>query len=260
MKNRISVVIVIYNQSCEDSLTCQKILKNTVQPDHVLVIDNSTRDFLNEDFCNFQGWKYHSMNGNAGLSKAYNAALKILKPACDVIVWADDDTDFPENYFSELSVYVEENPEKSLFVPLVFSDSRMISPSIAGKNRVVSVGSANELTNKSLTAINSGLAVRTELYRDYRYDEALFLDCIDHDFMRWCRQQGKEICIMEQVVLHQSFFADSKPKRASAIIRRKIFVHDFRTYSKKCGKNPIVMLFQLLKGRIRLELTCSRSK
>lgn len=260
MKNKISVVLVVYNQSCEESLTCQTILQNTVQPDTVLVMDNSTGDFSNMAFCKAKGWQYHSMSGNQGLSKAYNAALDILDLGGGAVVWADDDTSFPKNYFSELSVYLEKEPEKLLFLPTVFSNNKMISPSIAEKYRVISVGSTKELENRFITAINSGMAVRAEVYSSYRYDERLFLDCIDHDFMRWCRQNKKEICIMENVILQQSFFSDSRPKKKQALIRYRIFSKDFQIYASKKGNNKFITKLQLLKNRIHLELTCDRHK
>lgn len=258
MKPEISVAIVIYNKSCEDSETCRTILRNAQQPDRVLVLDNSTRGFPNADFCEKHGWFFRSMGGNAGLSKAYNTALELLKKSAGLIVWADDDTGFPENYFSVLSACAQAHPESSLFLPVVLSGERRISPSIAGKYRVTAVQSSQELEGRPVTAINSGLAVRGELYRKdgYSYDESIFLDCIDHDFMRWCRLNGKNWFLMEDAVLRQSFFTDSKPERNAALFRRKIFVRDFLTYSRKCGNSRLVTRLQLLKGRIRLELTC----
>lgn len=257
MNTEISVVIVIYNKSCADSETCRTVLLSAEQPARVLVMDNSTREYPNAAFCAERGWHYRSMGGNAGLSKAYNAALELLKDAHGLVVWADDDTSFPENYFSGLSAFAEENPEKSLFLPVVLSGERRISPSAAGKYRVEPVQTTAELAGRPVTAINSGMAVRLELYQaGYRYDESLFLDCIDHDFMRWCRLNGKDFFVMNGVTLRQRFFIDSRPKRSAALARRKIFVRDFRTYSRKCGSSRLITGLRLLIGRIRLELTC----
>lgn len=255
---RIANIIVIYNQSCSESLTCQTVAQNTVQPDILLVVDNGTQQFSNEEYCNEHGWKYISMCGNAGLSKAYNAALELLRGEADIFVWADDDTSFPPDYFLLLSLYAKGNPGADLFLPVVLSRDRIISPCIAKKYRVMSIEKVQQLVDHDITAINSGLAVRSEIYSSYRYDERLFLDCVDHDFMQWCRQNKKEVCIMERVTLKQTFFSDSRPKRDKALFRQKIFSKDFRRYASKWGNNRVITELQILKRRIHLELTCDR--
>lgn len=257
MKTDVWMVVVIYNKSCADSLTCQSIVQ-AEKPPAVWIVDNSTKDYGNAEYCKEHGWRYLSMQGNAGLSKAYNAALAQLGDADGLVIWADDDTCFPPTYFMQLTDYAQTHPQAALFLPVVRSGERWISPCIAGKYRVHPVESMEQLKGKPITAINSGMAARLLLYQDYRYDENLFLDCIDHDFMRWCRQNDVGIKIMEDVILQQSFFADSRPQRKAALFRRKLFVRDFRTYSRKCGHHRLVTELQLLKGRIRLELTSKR--
>ena len=229
-------------------------------PDGLLVIDNSTADYGNELYCEKRGWRYHSMKGNAGLAKGYNAAVSLIKEETDLIIWADDDTAFPENYCRELLRLEKENPAAAVFLPFVQSGERYISPCVAGKYRVYPVHSVDELQNRPVTAINSGMAVRASLYDTYRYDETLFLDYVDHDFMRWCRMQKKTFQIMRDVVLKQSFFTDSRPSRKAALSRYKIFSADFRAFSKKCGNNPILTGLQLLKNRLRIEFTCDRKE
>ncbi|MDD6175931.1 MAG: hypothetical protein PUC59_09275, partial [Firmicutes bacterium] len=147
-----------------------------------------------------------------------------------------------------------------VFLPVVMSGKRMISPALYGKYRVRAVDEPYKLTGRKITAINSGMAVRADIYQSYRYDESLFLDYIDHDFMRWCRQNKKEICIMENVILQQSFFSDSRPKKEQALARYRIFSKDFQIYASKKGNNKFITKLQLLKNRIHLELTCDRHK
>jgi len=257
---KISVVIVVYNKSCRDSLTCSTLMQATQRPDYLLIMDNSTEDYGNAQYCEERGWQYYSMKGNAGLAKAYNAAFPLIREKTDLVVWADDDTVFPENYCKELLQSAKAHPDDSVFLPFVQSGARYISPCIAGKYRVYPVQSADELEGKPVTAINSGMAVRASVYDGYRYDETLFLDYIDHDFMRWCRIQKITFHIMQNVILKQSFFSDSKPPRKAALSRYKIFSADFRTYSKKCGNNPIITGLQLLKNRVRIEITCDRKE
>ena len=254
------VAIVIYNKACQDSQTCSTIMQAKQTPDYMLIVDNSTADYGNEQYCKSQGWQYYNMKGNAGRTKAYNKAVSLMKEKADLIIWADDDTVFPENYCEELMRLAEGHPEDAVFLPLVKSGERYISPCIAGKYRVYPIEDIDEIKDKPITAINSGMAVRTSLYNTYQYDETLFLDYVDHDFMRWCREHKKTFCIMQNVVLNQNFFTDSKPSRKAALSRYKIFSADFRAYSKKCRNNPIITNLQLLKNRVRVEITCDRKE
>ena len=45
-----------------------------------------------------------------------------------------------------------------------------------------------ELELDNMSAINSGMVVRASVYKKIRYNEDLFLDCIDHEFMRMVRK------------------------------------------------------------------------
>ena len=56
----------------------------------IIVVDNSTKDFNNEKETKANNWTYLSMNGNAGLSKAYNRALDYLKDEDGIVIWFDD--------------------------------------------------------------------------------------------------------------------------------------------------------------------------
>ena len=78
MSLKVAIVIVVYNKSINDSLTLSSIENALSGPDKVLVLDNSTKDNDNFALCREKSIDYHSMNGNAGLSKAYNKALDIL--------------------------------------------------------------------------------------------------------------------------------------------------------------------------------------
>ncbi|WP_347046798.1 glycosyltransferase family 2 protein [Blautia obeum] len=70
----------------------------------MLVVDNSTSDFGNKAYCSKKNIDYISMDGNKGLSKAYNAAVDACKEK-DAIILFDDDTEVTEEYFEKLLYY-----------------------------------------------------------------------------------------------------------------------------------------------------------
>ena len=244
---KTSMVIVVYNKWCGDSYTCQFLKNTNCPPDYVLVIDNSTKPIDNESYCKENNWIYHSMQGNMGLTKAYNEAISILKDMADVIVWADDDTHFPDLYFESLQNYIKENRNASVFLPIVKSRETIISPCIFSTKEMVIANSVNELADKKISAINSGMAVKMSLYNNYRYDEKYFLDYVDHDFMRWCNLTSKDFCIMEDITLAQTFFAQGNASKKAKRIRFNIYKKDYARFQRKCGVSWFVIINQLLR-------------
>ena len=68
----ITAIIVIYNTSCSDSISYQRLKEYGVR---MIICDNSTSDYGNQKIVEADGNVYINMGGNKGLSKAYNAAL-----------------------------------------------------------------------------------------------------------------------------------------------------------------------------------------
>ena len=247
MSVRTALVVVVYNQYCGDSVTCSTIAAGSLQPDIVLIVDNSTREMDNRACCAKQGWMYHSMGGNAGLTKAYNAALSILQNKADLVIWADDDTNFPADYMQKLVEAASAMPDNDIFLPVVKLKTGILSPLIYTQRRIINIKQLSDLENQQITAINSGMAVRFTLYDDYRYDEAIFLDAVDHDFMCWCNHNCKKIHIMEDVLLFQNFFAESNPSNAARKRRMDIYCRDIRIFEAKWGKNRVLTELGVLK-------------
>ena len=235
MEMKTAIVIVVYNKWCGDAHTCKSLFNTNMGPDSVLIVDNSTKPIDNESYCKENGWMYHSMNGNAGLTKAYNAALLLLKDNVDIIIWADDDTFFPETYFEALRSYACKNLNATVFLPVVKSNEVIVSPCIYTKRAMKTIQSLEELQGQKISGINSGMAVRSSLYQQFKYDEAYFLDYVDHDFMRWCRLNEQEFCVMGQVVLQQTFFAHSNAAKKAKRKRFKIYKKDYSRFQRKCG-------------------------
>ena len=248
MNLKVAIVVVVYNKSVNDSLTLSSINKASLGPDIVLVLDNSTKENNNSVLCEESAFAYYSMNGNAGLSKAYNKALDILPKDVDIVVWADDDTDFPSDYFEKLRNHCDVHNDSKVYLPVVLSKSMIISPSFFTSEGVRPFGSVEEIeNNKSITAINSGMAVNIGLYKNYRYDEKIFLDYLDHDFMYFCRRNDIKICIMEDVKINQSYFAEENKSKKLLKIRYKIYKKDFKYFCKKWKFGFIKTKLELLR-------------
>ena len=95
---KIYGIMVIYNKSLNESRSYDRLAKSNVQ---LIICDNSTVENNNMETAAQNGSIYLSMNGNQGLSKAYNRAVdyiwEMLKPQDeDWVCFFDDDTVIPE--------------------------------------------------------------------------------------------------------------------------------------------------------------------
>ena len=204
-KNRITAVIVIYNKEIRDSITCKAI--RDVDPSFdVLILDNSEISTNNEEYCKDKKIRYLSMDGNKGLSKAYNVAIDHCKDT-DAIVFLDDDTEIKPEYFELLDKALTENPETDVFVPIIKGQDGVIySPNEYGflKNHFISDENQN-VKQEAFNAIASCLAVRMRVFDEYRFNEKLFVDQVDQYFFYEQRKQNKTFGILK-LVINQHFY------------------------------------------------------
>ena len=229
-------IVVIYNKNCDESKTCQALLNRNNSDEYVMIMDNSEIKNDNMSFCNELQWKYVSMNGNKGLSKAYNKAINILKDnKNDFIIWLDDDTFITDEYIENLKKACKINSEKKVFMPIIYDNNKkIISPSIFTKIKNFKLKDESELKKiniKNILAINTCLAVKISVYSNYRYNEKQFLDLIDNSFFYYLRKEKIEYCILPNKII-QNFFSSEKINYEKKLKRELIEIHDYKEYIK----------------------------
>ena len=73
-------VVVLYNKMIQNSVTISNLIKLNMKNLHILVFDNSTDDYVDNNKKFFSdSLNYYSMGKNVGLSRVYNYALSMLK-------------------------------------------------------------------------------------------------------------------------------------------------------------------------------------
>ena len=117
-------IVVVYNKNIRNSITCNLLRNISASNIEIVVVDNSEENMDNESICHNLGFRYISMHGNKGLSKAYNAAIDIVD--ADVLILLDDDTELHKEYFDILDKAVADNPEIDVFAPVVYGQDGVI--------------------------------------------------------------------------------------------------------------------------------------
>jgi len=231
-KLNISVVVVVYNTSCTEAPTCRALLDIDDPSLHVIIYDNSTRDYGNKDFCEAYHWNYLGGTGNAGLSKAYNAAVDFTENCGrdGLLCLFDDDTYVDKAYFDQLRASYDESNAR-IYVPFIHSAGKLLSPSLITRSGNYDTFADQEAVSAykgdDMTAINSGMAIDMRIFADYRYDEKIFLDGVDHQFLYDCKDRGITLCVFNYHCNHM-FSGDAEASYSSAINRFRIYVKDYR--------------------------------
>ncbi len=208
MMLQIAAIVVVYNKNVCDSITCQRLFRMEFDEIRVIVVDNSTIENRNEEFCLKNGANYISMNGNQGLSKAYNKSIDFCcNCGVDVVVLFDDDTEITDEYFNVLKNALEKSPDVDVFAPIVYGQDGVIySPNEFGfmKNHFIK-NDRQEVRQEHFNAIASCLAVRMRVFKDYRFNEILFVDQVDQYFFYEQRAKGKKFQKLN-VSINQNFY------------------------------------------------------
>ena len=90
------------------------------------------------------------------------------------------------------------------------------------------------------------MIIRLDIFKTYRYDENLFLDYVDHNFM--LDMQDKDIKILDAKI-KQNFSGNDVSNIESSLIRLKIFKKDSKYFYRH---NTRKYVFVVLKRKLHL--------
>lgn len=250
------VIIVIYNNKCEISNSISSILGLNKRCVEIVVCDNSTKKEIsknNEQFCKLQKVQYINMQGNAGLSRAYNRAL-MQTSSNQWVVLFDQDTIVDSTYFDELEKSILIYPNTTIHVPVVKSKGVQISPCVMKGHVVKKMTVTRYGLYNNITAINTGMAIRASVFeKTGNYNEMIFLDYVDHYFIRNFSKYYHNIAVFK-CILEQEFSDHDHSDLKSDVARFKIYKKDFYLFCKDSISGQIYYLFKIIYRTLKLTL------
>jgi glycosyltransferase involved in cell wall biosynthesis len=194
------------------------------------------------------------MNGNKGLSKAYNAAIDYLvtQPSQEssLVVLLDDDTHIGNDYFEAMEKSASLNAD--IYLPVVLDQMGILSPSIMKKYRCRRCKNLKQLNEKNICGINSGMAIKESLFKGYRYNEKIFLDYVDHSFIRDMKELGKKVEVVDTTL--QQNFSSITDSYEQTIKRFNIFKKDIRVFYSRGINDRLVYLYIILRRKLGIFL------
>ncbi len=256
---KINVLSVVYNSLVRDTSFINSAIEAGLSPSDLIIADNSTDSLLkstNQLECRQLGIRYVDMNGNRGLSQAYNKVIDLLNQdeESDILVILDQDTKVTSKYFMAISNSFEYHPEISIHVPIIRNATIIMSPRKFSGNKIVQWnGKINEIQS-SLACINSGSAIKLSVFKEIGgFDEHLFLDLVDYDFYRRVSRKMLLIKVVD-VTLQQQFSGDTYSTYESDLKRYSIYSKDYSYYAKN-NEIPIwVARVTLFKRALKLSV------
>lgn len=241
---KLKILVVLYNRLPIYSETILSIIasKNELLNLSELIIwDNSSRILSEHELFELDklltGVKYeYFANGkNTYLSKIYNQVIKSLDYN-DYLIILDHDSTFGDIFFSTIKTSIVNNPNIDLFLPLVYSQNKLVSPAYLKyfrgsywKER--KIGLVNSL---NIHAINSGMIISARYLKSTfkGYNENLKFYGTDNDFMRKFSQDNEYLYVLDAEITHILNFHDDsnvedkifrfKAMREASLINMKI--------------------------------------
>lgn len=230
------VIIPIYNCLITE-IECLDVVCNSSTVNKVIVCDNSDDVSClkaNSD-SSLSKIKYVPMKGNCGIAAAYNAAVKYVE--ADWCIILDDDTPIDNSFF----VYMNETisvKNCDVLLPVVYANNTRISPSVEMfhiywcSKRIPTCNKSSHI--KSISGINAGMTIRSKVFDACRYDEALFLDMVDHRFLEDVKNAGFSIDVADKCVISQNFSRNEWNLR-SEWKRYWLYRQDVRQFYRRYG-------------------------
>lgn len=184
------VVIVTYqpdlNQVVENICRIRSYNKGMA----ILIIDNNTTNAFSENVLSALADYYIRFDKNYGIGKAYNKALELSRRlGYSWMLLLDQDTNIVKRF--ELSKIIEEATMS------VRGGKCLIS--INKKCSIVTQNRSYNSFYEGIDSINSGLIIPTSI--DLKFNEALFLDGIDLEFIRKAKRAGYRLLVYKDHVL-----------------------------------------------------------
>lgn len=245
-------IIVLYNQK----ISAEKF---SMLNGRIVFCDNSTDaeiKSLNVSYAkNLKNDRifYLDMHGNKGLSKAYNSAIATLSlNENDFVVIFDQDTLIPQDMQLRYENFISENKDTDIICPIVLDSVGVMSPSIASGTKFSHIASISQINGKNISSysfINSGMCIKRSVFDRIKYEENLFLDFVDHDFILNAKKNGVKIKICKEVVLNQNFSGVTKNTYNQDFSRFCIYMKDAKVFYRKwfCKNYKLILLPRAVK-------------
>lgn len=226
MTTAVAAIVVKFNRPLH-TLPALEILsaESLTSLVHIIIVDNSpTKDNEAEQFKYTENLTYVWMGGNKGISRAFNRGVQVAlnsSYAPGLLCFLDQDTPGVAQYLQQTLPRL--SPNIDVHMPLVASGTYILSPCRRVGPWYCELKSPS--LPKHFSCINSGLLVSARLASEVPFDQALFLDYVDHAFIRDALKARATFEALWDCSLKQEY-SRSTDEEETALVRFGIFRSD----------------------------------
>ena len=258
--------IVCYKEKFYETVTFQDLVNSftanaTNEKLNIAIYDNTNLQNWNlgdceKEYPNIEVNYMHDVK-NSGISAAYNYFANLAhNNNFEWIVFLDQDTKLPIDFYKIYFAHAEKTEQNILF-PKIYGENSLISPSHYYFYRTSVINNlGSKILLKNITAINSGLMIKTDFYlANGGYNNNLRLDFCDHEFIERLNFKNIYADIID-IKLFQNFSSETNDSK-KALERYKLYVKDLSVYSK--NKNKLMFFLRVDLPHLLKEIYKNRS-
>lgn len=247
--DKLFYIVVVYNQPLVENSS----ILNINDTNQMLIVDNSIDEIIKEKnkvFSESNQMIYLDMEGNQGISKAYNCAIKYIKNKHNSfwIMTLDQDTVVSKEYLNNIHQAIKDIPEIKIKTGIIKFKSGIGSPKSYNNKSIKVPG-----IYKDLICINSCLVLHSDIVRKINgYDERLFLDMVDYLLFHQINLNEHEEIEVVAGDIYQNFSGEEYDDYSKTMARYNLFKKDFKTYCILTHKSFFYKYKILIKRRANI--------
>lgn len=208
---RYLFLVVLYKKKISECETIESLAKVNGEFDKKIIIWDNGGIYQDESelalLKKLRGDCVYICDGvNTGLATVYNKVCN--ENSFDYVIILDHDTNLPANYLSVLDDSVKNNSDIKLFLPLIYSEGKLVSPGDLRvfKGRHWRREICGPVSSKSKLAITSGMVIAKKYMAGNKrvFDERLRLYGIDTKFMIDYAESEDEFFVMPVKINHHT--------------------------------------------------------
>lgn len=242
--NSIIAGIILYNPDLKRLQLNVDAIKNNV--DSILLIDNNSKNISEiHDFAIKQGIKLIQNKKNEGLPRTFNAMIQFAKKNdFGNLLLLDQDSICGNNLINNYKANIS-------------NDYVCITPRIV--HRLKEYEAKYGLRPKSekefiVESINSGTLINLNILPpDIKFNEKLFVDCVDFDFFLQLKKRGLKVLRINS----SSLFCDLGNLKVHYLFHKPFFSNNYSVFRlEKQAKDRTIFIFNNFKEPLARKVFC----
>lgn len=253
---KVSVIVPTYNSWSTLKECLKSILKQTLKPDEIIVVDNGSSDGTSnrvERF--FPKVKLVTLPKNTGVTGGRNTGIKFASNKSDYLFFFDHDMVADKNMISELTAVAQTDPKIGIVTPKIYywGDKKRIWSAGTSINlwtgRIIFRGGRDlgqfDKVEEVQVAPAAILVKKTVIQKIKKFDDIYFATYEDTDFCFRARYAGfKTYYTPKAVAFHK--LSTAFEEESKRLLSRSYFVGRNRViFMKKYGRNFLIFLLFL---------------